>query len=396
MFGIRVKDDVTAAAPVLAGFAKLYERETPLVPVDFVFECEAGKPMALTARANGKSARALSPDPPEKAVTWQLTPQSVTELLSKCGGTPFAPAGLDIRLGENLNAPASAINALRRDALTQLETLLGDPLPTEFQTPETEISADRPAGEPVIYARFRSLPQIPAGLANTIHRIYLPLSAPFRDLEKLAETARQPGVELPRGIFGGEETVREQLALAKSAGIRHALAGTLDGMALASDAGFDVCAGLGSNVFNSQSLSLLRGLGVSETVLSFELTLRRAASLRGDMRRGLAVYGRLPLMLTRNCPSAAAGCGACGGSGRLTDRLGTVFPVVCESGCAEVLNSRPLYMADRLPEIQNTDFHLLYFTTETRAECADILGAYAGGGAASGEFTRGLYYRGVL
>jgi len=396
MFGIRGKDDVTAAAPVLAGFAKLYERETPLVPVDFVFECESGKPMALTAGANGKSARALSPDLPEKAVTWQLTPQSVTELLSKCGGTPFAPAGMDIRLGENLNAPASAINALRREVLTQLEMLLGDPLPVTFRPTETELPADRPAGEPVIYARFRSLPQIPAGSADKILRVYLPLSAPDDDLRALAEMAVQPGVELPRGIFGGEQAVRERLARAKDAGIRCALAGTLDGMALASDAGFDVCAGLGSNVFNSHTLALLRGLGVSETVLSFELTLRRAASLRGEMRRGLMVYGRLPLMLMRNCPSAAAGCGACGGNGRLTDRLGTVFPVVCESGCAEVLNSRPLYMADRLAEIGNTDFHMLYFTTETQAECADILGAYAGGDTASGEFTRGLYYRGVL
>ena len=64
MFGIRVKDDVQRR-PCAAGFAKLYERETPQ-PVDFVFECEAGKPMA-PPRANGKSAPPRRPS--RKVVT---------------------------------------------------------------------------------------------------------------------------------------------------------------------------------------------------------------------------------------------------------------------------------------------------------------------------------------
>lgn len=75
--------------------------------------------------------------------------------------------------------------------------------------------------------------------------------------------------------------------------------------------------------------------------------------------------------------------------------MGIDFPIVCENGCAEVLNSRPLYMADRLAEMKNMDFLTLYFTTETKSECEEVIRAYAKGSAPKGEFTRGLYYRGV-
>ena len=52
-------------------------------------------------------------------------------------------------------------------------------------------------------------------------------------------------------------------------------------------------------------------------------------------------------------------------------------------------------MGDRLSEIRNVDFHLYDFTTESKAECAEILRAYAAGEAPVGDYTRGLFYRGV-
>ena len=62
---------------------------------------------------------------------------------------------------------------------------------------------------------------------------------------------------------------------------------------------------------------------------------------------------------------------------------------------SEILNSRPVYMADRLSEIKNVDFILLYFTDESKQQAQNIIKQYLVGGKPQGEFTRGLFYRGV-
>jgi U32 family peptidase len=101
-------------------------------------------------------------------------------------------------------------------------------------------------------------------------------------------------------------------------------------------------------------------------------------------------------MLTRNCPAAnAGGCKNCKAAPVLTDRRGIHFPVQCYGACSEVLNSVPLYLADRMKEVRNQDFGLLRFTTETTAQAGEIIDQYLTGVPGEGEFTRGLYYRGI-
>ena len=149
-------------------------------------------------------------------------------------------------------------------------------------------------------------------------------------------------------------------------------------------------------VFNSQSLKVLENLGIKEAVLSYELTVAKISQLCGNVKRGCAVYGRTPLMLTRNCPvKNARTCAECKKSSSLTDRKGISFPVICENGFSQLLNSRPTYMLDRLSEIKNTDFDIMFFTLETKRQAAEIISDYKKHSAPDGEFTRGLFYRGV-
>ena len=112
---------------------------------------------------------------------------------------------------------------------------------------------------------------------------------------------------------------------------------------------------------------------------------------------GLLLYGRQPLMLTRNCPRQCAGgdCKKCTPADGVVDRKGITFPTACSRGCTELLNSVPLWWADRLLEIPVTDFRLLRFSVETPEETERVLTAYREGGAASGPVTRGLYRNGV-
>ena len=83
----------------------------------------------------------------------------------------------------------------------------------------------------------------------------------------------------------------------------------------------------------------------------------------------------------------------------LKDRMGAAFPIVQEPGCRNViLNSRKLFLADRAEDYMDIGLWgvRLCFTTENPRECREVLERYlCMGSYEPGEFTRGLYYRGV-
>lgn len=399
MFGIRGKEDVTAAAPVLKELSHLYEKEKPLVGVSFAFTMKPGIPLTLTAEACGKIGTAQSDRLPEPALTHPLTEESIVRQISKCGGTPYYAETVRCDLAPGLSVPLSAVNALRRKALAELSRQLGGQAEKCFQpaAPQTACAHRTQGHSPAFYARFSEAAQLPADY-SAFSCIYLPLHTPAETLKRLLSAGAPIAVEIPRGLFGREAAVCQQLNTARQAGITAALAHTLGAVRMAREAGLIVHGGFGLNLFNTQSLEQAASLGIHQTTLSFELTLAQACALGGELPRGLVAYGSVPLMLTRNCPLAnGTACTSCKKDGFLTDRKGIAFPVTCTDGYSELLNSRPIYLADRLSEIRNIDFLLLYFTRETPSECAEILKQYQSGAAApAGAFTRGLSYRGVF
>ncbi|MBQ1706138.1 MAG: hypothetical protein II033_00065 [Clostridia bacterium] len=184
-------------------------------------------------------------------------------------------------------------------------------------------------------------------------------------------------------------------------GAAFALAATLDSVELAKNAGLPVVGSFTTNVFNHVARSEYAALGVHRLTLSQEMTFRQMDVLRrsgtspqGD---GLLVYGRSPLMLTRNAPDGIHPKDFADPATlpELTDRKGIRFPVAKNGDAYELLNSRPLYLADS-KDLPRDLFHLFWFTTETAEEVADILQAYETGAPVETEFTRGLYLKGVL
>ena len=97
---------------------------------------------------------------------------------------------------------------------------------------------------------------------------------------------------------------------------------------------------------------------------------------------------------TGRCVPAKAPCSQ---GHALVDRTGAAFPMLGVYGHrTELQNSRPLWLADR-PDYQRLGlkFARLRFTTETPQECVEVFRAYRENGSPRGEFTRGLYERGV-
>lgn len=387
MFGIRRKEDVASSASVLKRLSSLYEKEKPRIGVDFIFNAQPNKAVTLSASAGEISAFCDSGFAANEARNHPLTKESVQTQLSKTGGTQFFMKSLQADIAPNINVPMSVLNKLRRNVIEQIENALSSPREISCGKFELDLPNRVRSRQPDIICRFKNEEQIPDDL-NGIKEIILPLEG--------IKTRLDASVELPRAIFGTHNDLTKKLHILKEKGVTTAWAGTLDAMAIANKAGLLVNAGYGSNVFNSISAGVLENAGVQKILLSAELALPQIKALRSSASIGIFAYGRLPLMLTRNCPvKNKKTCAQCQKNGLLIDRKNTAFAVDCSNSGCDLLNSCPLFMADRLEEIKNVDFILLYFTNESKQEVKKIINAYKTGGKAEGKFTRGLLYRGV-
>ncbi|MDR3345231.1 MAG: U32 family peptidase, partial [Oscillospiraceae bacterium] len=392
MEGFRRREDVSAAKGALPSLAALYAKELPRFAVDFALTAQVGELPVLSAELAGCGVRVTVRG--ESAVAQSLCGGTdatrVREQLGKCGGTQFYLSVCELQLQEGAQMPISALNALRREALARLETelLRREALRCdEYMQPKISAHIAKAA---TLHIRVADAEQIPADLRG-VSRVILPLT---QSLPANLPSYVTPAVEIPRGIFGNEESVLRELRRAKSAGFASAVAGGLDGAALAMSARLPFSAGFGSNICNTQSLEEWSELGAADALISPEMQPYRAAKLGGELPRSLFAYGRLPLMLLRRCPHRGAeGCADCSAAKKpfLIDRMGKNFPLQCRGReYSEVLACNPVYLADRRRELRFADALLLYFTDESPKECAKILTAFREGTPPVGDYTRGL------
>ena len=388
MFGVRQKED--AARPeTLRRMAAFYAGEAPRVPLDFHFEGQTRQPVSLAASALGERV-CIQGGILEPAQTQSLSEEDVLRQLGRLGGTQYFLRDAQIKLAEEAFLPLGQLNALRRAALEALENKIA--ASEAFASAEKIGSAHELAHNcsasnlfvNAIILRFLSHAQIPDSLPEGA-QIFLPCDTPP---DILARHGAQ--VVIPAGVFGDSDKILAQLRRAQEAGASLAMAQTLDGVWLAREAGLTLVAGEGMNALNSASLEALRRLGCAGAVLSAEVSAAQARDLQSHIPFGAMVYGRLALMLCRNCPvKAQIGCKECKNGKNLIDRKNAIFPVRCENGCAKIYNSRPLWLADVRDKLPSLEFRLFSFTTETKEECAAVLRAYHDGEACAGEFTRG-------
>ena len=333
----------------------------------------------LTVAADEKTVTVIGAVP-EAAINKPMTKESVTARLLKFGGTQYYAHSVNIKLDDGLIIPAGVLNGMRRDAVEKLNAV---PDIEYKKLPLPILSMTEHRAEPYLTASFLHPDTIPKD--NPFERIFIPVwsEEKYFDGEKI-------GAELPRGLFGCEQKLKKQLTVLKEIGVKKILASNIGAYKTAKDMGFDVFGGFGLNVFNSRTARQFRS-----PILSFELTLQQANAVSAE-DTGIIGYGKLPLMLTRNCPvKNRIGCEVCKKQGRLTDRKGFEFSVKCSPyPCVEIYNPIPLYMGDRIGEI-HTDFVHLAFTDESAGEVCEIIKKYSAHAELGKKYTRGLYYRGV-
>lgn len=405
MFGIRQKDDVTAATGVLGELAQLAGRDIGAVAIEGAFTAFEDEPISLALRDQNKNNVFVEGDIPQTAHSKPTDEARVRQSLLKTGGTPFHFVDLDIALSDGLMIPVSQINALRREAFEQLSALRCAPRPHRFNSVHTPLSTDTalvPPAQPALRVRCQAN-QLSKALIDCCESIILPLGEVSEGI-RLGVAPQRIIAEIPRILFTGENQIAQQLKLLRTLGVTRAWCGNIGAVWLAKQAGLSACGGWSLNLTNTSALQTVAQLGLSDAELSFELSLSQAMRLRSSIPLGLIVYGSLPLMTFRNCPvRAQIGCARCDRKQTLTDRKGITFAVRCDPcdaqmGVSALYNSVPLYLADRRDELAGLSFVTLWFTDEPALQCQRIAAAYAGRGDATPpkDYTRGLYYRTVL
>ena len=410
MFGTR-PENAQDPKPLFDGARAAYEKDNlRTVPVRFTCRIGAGIPCALTAEDGDGHAVTVTGPVPELARNRAITSGEIADRLKKTGGTAYRCVDADVIVEDGLSLPASAVNALRRDALAAL-TAARIAVPERRETPVPALPAiDHTADAPeftVSVASFSQLSEELLALGPT--RVEVPL-------EELAAVSFLPSgntewcAVLPRVWRDRDEPqLRQMLDHAKNLGVTGILLGNIGHFSLARDSGLTMYGDYGLNVFNSRSLDYLRRKGLESACVSFELRFAQIRALQKVLPTEAIVYGHLPLMITENClVQNSLGCrrdggaavppeGPCRRGHVLQDRTGAAFPLLPAYGHrTEVQNTKVLWLADR-PDYRRLGLRYarLRFTTETPEACVRVFRGYLDGTAAPGEFTRGLYERGV-
>ena len=373
MLGVRSEDDKqnTRALPKWASGVAVNRK----LPVTMQAAFRRDLPSVLTVSDRNGLSVTVEGEIPQIArkESSAMTEESAARSLAKLGNTPFEAVSVSVEADRGLMLPASALNALRREAAEalwgQIQSSVGQNtaevkrLPYQPKKPHSAVEA-----EEYRTARFAHPSQITAAARAYFDLIYLPLSVYDGSVE---------GVILPPVIFDSErEAVWRQLCRSKELGARHLLIGNIGHLPLARESGMTLHGDFRANVTNAESAALWQELGVEDVLLSPELTLPQLRDLsRAGLFGGTIVYGRIPLMLLEKCViREVAGCDACArNSAVLTDRKGARFPVLREGAHRNVVyNSVPTYMADRADNLRECGIrHRHFIFSVERAETVD-------------------------
>ena len=405
MFGVR-GDPEEGTEKIFTVARRAYaDGELRRVPVHFYTVAEKGERIkAIAFDDDGHKAVTYGPVP-EKAKRQGLTDGYLVEQMFKTGGTPYNCVENKAKTDPGLYLAAAEINELRRKLISALSAQRAAP-PTRrsFDTPAPPKNVPTVA-DPKLIIQVRTAEQLTRELADLrpayIHVPAMIMAAEPKLVLPFVEKGSVPVAVLPRIVNDAQmKEVYATLQKLFDYGVNEALVGNLGQVVMARRAGMKLRGDFGLNAFNSYTLEMLNDMGFLSATASFELRIAQIKDMAKPLDTELIIYGRLPLMVSDQCIiKESAGRCACQTPAQMADRMGSVFPVVKEYGCRNVVyNAHKLYLADKKEDLYSAGLWGLrmMFTTESARECVEVAKGHMGlSDYKPNVLTRGLYYRGV-
>lgn len=403
MFGTRQKSDVTSAEKVFVPLRALYNKEQPLVPIQMELTMKRDAPISLILSDNENHQVTVEGIVPEEAADSTFSDSArIEKSLSKLGNTPYfiKEDGFQITVEKGVTAPVSAFNVLRRRGIQLMNEArcAGYQKAVRSYAPQLQVLA--PASVQKIHARFTEHTPLSPFVLEKADVIVLPVAKALKEQAYLEKYREKIWIEPPRASFGQEKIVSKMIGDCAALGFEHLSVTGLGDLVFAKEYQLIPHGSFSMNLLNSESIDFCRRLGIVDTELSLEMDFSHAAKLKPTIPVGLVAYGKVPVMLSRQCPGKAeGGCKNCSGKREMRDRIGNVFLFQCNSlrSVTEIYNPFPIWLADKPKELSPFSFLSLYFTDESEKEMNAVFSAYTDEKSAKPEkLTRGLSSRAII
>ncbi len=395
-------------------------KETKQKTITASIEAKISSPLKLTLSHNGIVVE-VKGDIVDVATNTPTTKEVVIEKLSKTGGTPYKFNFENVDIDDNIFVSIKGVNELKREAIEKFIELEENNCINngEIKTfsPSEKIEGTKMFAVEIVDSSYLK-EVIDCGTSKIVCQLNKETIA---NIESNFEYIKKCGVELflklPKVTLNDDEIIIDGI-LKESEKIHEVVAG------------FEICnygeyqqvkkynkkisGSYNFTVYNNATKDYLcNDLGFETVTLSPELNLQEVSSL-ADGRCEALVYGKIDMMVTRQCPvglykankNENRFCSLKGKDNKfyLKDRLGVDFDLVtnCDYCNCTILNSSTIFLIDKWSEIGdlNVEYFRLCFTTEEKELVLSVINAYIEGDETIkdevGKVTNGHYYRGVL
>ena len=385
MFGVRSEQDIEKSKQIKNSIHELYRRERQSIGISIIakFKKENKSYLKIT---DGIHEVEVFDETPEIANNKPTQKEEIISKLTKTGSTPYFVDNIEVVIDDGLFISGKILSSLKSHAIENLSKQREKikPIPYYF---EDDLKVTKKSEKTKTFISVHDLNQIYEGLECDL--IFVPFSTSVESAKELIENGYNIGIKTP--VFYSELNI-EKLESFKSIGVENVLVQNIGSLEQIKNLGFITTVAPSVNVFNSYSLNFL---DTDYCTVSVELSDTQISNLKSNKPFGILAYGKFPLMIFRNCPiKANNGCANC--NNKITDRKNIEFPIHCEDGVTKMINNRPVFMADKKAFLNKLDFILLSFTDETAEEVNEIIKVYKENKKFNKEYTRGLYFKGVL
>lgn len=324
----------------------------------------------------------------QKALNRPTDKKRLTEQLTKLGESVFFAQNTVVETEEDANIPIKEINECRRKAVSELERKLCEiperrqknPPPTPFYEKKEHL---------MLTAQVETEEQLRACEDAGVEVIYIPVSL----IKEARRGSCQYVVRLPE--ICDSERIYD---IPKEFGVLISSVGqALQYPEYKKYGNFRL------NIVNDYSAELFADY--ESVALSQELNMKELMTLHPGVPAETVGYGKLPLMIMKNCPRRAIEGQCKKDRAVLRDRKNETFEFSCDGECHSILlNSKNIYMADRVKDFEKTAIsriRLMFFDEKyekTRAVIEEYRRGIDGETVAKppeNSCTRGHFYRGV-
>ena len=415
-------------------------REKRRIPIMLTVSGKVGEKLHLILQdLDGNMAEVESEADSQEAIKRPLTEEVLNAQLGRIGNTPYSMDQLVLDLEGSLMVPMSELNRMRREGIekltnTRLETYLQLKESSQADIKHTKKSGFVGSNElpPQLVVQVSSMEQAQAALAGDADGIYFTgdFLSDLEVAEKIRQLAEAKGKQF---ILGLPRIIPEELKKSIWEKLTLNAAQKADAWAISHIGSLEfirnaypekkIWGDFSLNIFNNEALQEYLENGVTEAVLSPELTLEQIKNITNKQGAGvqLTVHGYQELMVSKFCPlgSYLGGLGdgnlcsqpCLAGEYHLRDRKGEALPIQTDEFCQmHLFNGQELSTLPYIPElldlgvatwridgrlIKPTKLKELVKIYKKEIEDKNAIRGRAEELLLSGKVTRGHCYRGV-